>query len=173
MALIQNLPPQAYTRDTLVKAIEWLSSQPPAIRERASSADLIVSYYLAARRKAAATMETSVSPENFKSDLKHLAADVKRLEEPEPPPITPNGTSARKSALSPPREPLNAPPPVRYPSPVRTPENRALQTLEWTVDQRSLDLAREVQERLNLGHESEALRLMIQLGAERVRTMFP
>jgi len=53
MALTTNLPPQAYTRDTLVKAIEWLSGQPSSVRERASSADLVVSYYMQACRKAA------------------------------------------------------------------------------------------------------------------------
>src|SRR5665213_3819607 len=86
MAMTTNLPPQAYTRDTLVKAIEWLSGQPPSVRERASSADLVVSYYMQACRKSAAHLEAPVSGANFKSDLKHLAEDLKQFEEPTAPP---------------------------------------------------------------------------------------
>src|SRR3954468_11192236 len=91
MALTQSkIPPQAYTRDTLVKAIEWLTTQPPAVRERANSADLIVSHYLQARRQAAAIqMEAPVSQENFKADLRHLAEDLKQFEEPSAPPPQP------------------------------------------------------------------------------------
>jgi hypothetical protein len=85
MALTNNLPPQAYTRDTLVKAIEWMSTQPQAVRERANSADLMVSYYLQARRKVAAQIEAPVSGETFKTDLKHLAEDLKQFEESTPP----------------------------------------------------------------------------------------
>jgi hypothetical protein len=184
MALTSKPAPQAYTRDTLVKAIEWLSDQPPAVRERANSADLIVSHYLQARRQAAAVqMEAPVSQENFKADLKHLAQDLKRFEEPSPPPHPPtrspsyviasamDDTPATESTY---RQETT----LRQETIVRheTAARAAVETLPkgvWQIDARSLAIARELQERLNLGHETEALRMLVTLGAERARELFP
>lgn len=153
MALTSTIPPQAYTRDTLVKAIEWIGTQPSAIRERANSADLVVSYYLQACRKAAVQMEAPVSQENFKSDLKHLAEDLKQFE---------------AHSFAPP--PTAAPPPANRstfdPPPVPT-------SLTWTIDPRSMSAIREIQQRLNLSSEAEAIRLLITLGSERARQLFP
>ena len=80
MAMTTKLPPQAYTRETLVKAIEWLSRQPVPVRERATSADLIVSHFLGACRRAEVLNEAPVSGEVFREDLKHLAEDLKKFE---------------------------------------------------------------------------------------------
>lgn len=172
MAVTQNLAPEAYTRDTLVKAIEWVSSQPPHVRERAKSADLIVSLYLAARRKAAASMEPP-NHEAFKSDLKSLAEEFKAAEEAAPPP--PPMPAARPPSHATFEAPAQQPPPTRFPSAVsRTPPapRAAHQNFQWAVDDRSLEIAREVQDRFNLSQESEALRLLIQLGSERMRQLF-
>jgi hypothetical protein len=163
MAMTQNMPPQAYTRDTLVKAIEWVSSQPPSIREKASSADLIVSLYLSARRRSSSE-EVTVRQEIFKTELKSMVEEFKSHDEPLSPPSP--GPQAPTLAAAP-------KPPTRFPSPVRSPEHLPVQAFNWGVDERSLALARDLQERLNLGHESEALRLLIQLGAERARELFP
>lgn len=179
MAVTQNLAPEAYTRDTLVKAIEWVSSQPPQVRERAKSADLIVSLYLAARRKAAATME-SPQTESFKADLKSLAeefraADEPALAPPSPPPPQPMPATRSPSHTTFEPQAQAAPPqsvPARFPSAVRAPAQRAVQNFQWAVDDRSLEIAREVQDRFNLSQESEALRLLIQLGSERMRQLF-
>ncbi len=175
MALITGLPPQAYTRDTLVKAIEWLSQQAPGVRERATSADLIVSHYLQACRRTAAQMETPVSGETFKSDLKHLAEDLKQFEEPIAPP--PHGRASSHSHMYE-KIRIAPPPPVFHPSeplfePAPPPRDTAQKPTTWPVDARSLSAARELQQRLNLSSHSEALRLLVQLGAERARALFP
>ena len=205
MAITTNVPPQAYTRDTLVKAIEWMNSQPAALRERAGSADLIVSYYLQARRRmTAAQMEAPVSGESFKADLKHLAQDLKQFEEPSAPPTQPNRAFANlhevtipqvefQSPFNPPRvlqqtppvrmhmaqehvqtyqdEPVHAPaPPPAPPKPqAAAPQPQAPKVMTWTIDPRSLAAARELQQRLNLSHETEALRMLVTLGLERMR----
>ncbi|MGZ3723056.1 MAG: hypothetical protein ACXVA9_09010 [Bdellovibrionales bacterium] len=222
MALKTNIPPQAYTRDTLVKAIEWVSSQPPSVRERASSADLVVSFYLQACRKAAAQMEAPVSGANFKSDLKHLAQDLKQFEEPTAPP--PMGRLSTHDYFSPPEpifkpepvqtrmdiplrmepprmepvrmepprmeavqariEPVQAPPPPPMMEPPRmeTPRIEPSRmeippppkaTSGWPVDSRSQHAARELQQRLNLSSETEALRMLVTLGAEAAKKLFP
>jgi hypothetical protein len=174
MAQITNLPPQAYTRDTLVKAIDWVNTQSPAVRERANSADLVVSYYLQARRRTdAQQMEAPISGEAFKADLKHLAQDLKKFEEPAPPQPAP--TTLNRS-FSPSRTEEMIYQPAQAPAFAPAPPPSQAQPVtkdSWPVDARSLDNARVVQHRLNLGSEHEALRLLITLGMERFRGMFP
>lgn len=235
MANTTNIPPQAYTRDTLVKAIEWISHQPVAVRERANSADLIVSFYLQARRRmTAAQLEAPVSGETFKQDLKHLAQGLKQFEEPSAPPTQtdPNRSlsndEARHRAEStfgearhraqvmtnfdhpdPVQMPLQGPQPVSTHNHLHTapsPQNHAQQHVHlhvqhaplphapaahatpppphqeaahtpkgvtWNVDAKSVAFAREIQERFNLSNESEALRMLVTLGIERARELFP
>lgn len=164
MALTTNVPPQAYTRDTLVKAIEWLSGQPSSVREKATSADLVVSFYLqASRRKAAFQMEAPVSGETFKADLKHLAEDLKQFEEPSvPPPVV---------------QLFSQPEPIFKPEPIpqsHVPRSEPpVKPASWPVDNRSLAAARELQQRLNLSSEMEALRMLLVMGIERARVLFP
>jgi hypothetical protein len=182
MAMTTNFPPQAYTRDTLVKAIEWLSSQPPSVRERASSADLVVSFYLQACRKTAAQIEAPVSGANFTSDLKHLAEDLKQFEEPSPPQrLAVHGShEAVEAPVHPLRRPLSPPPPAptyfNPPEPIFKPEPPPPpppKSIAWPVDARSQHAARELQQRLNLSSETEALRILVTLGAEHAKTLFP
>ncbi len=208
MAMTTNLPPQAYTRDTLVKAIEWLHTQPQAVRERATSADLLVNIYLQARRRAAVQMEAPVSGETFKTDLKHLAEDLKQFEEPSAPPPQagrspssgPYDSHASVEPLfksQPMAEPIvmqmqqaqahtqvhvhhHTPPPPSHPhahppyhSPAPTHAPAAPKGHTWQVDARSLAAARELQQRFNLSSEGEALRMLITLGQERARDLFP
>lgn len=174
MALTTNIPPQAYTRDTLVKAIEWLGHQPASVREKATSADLVVSFYLQAnRRKTALQMEAPVSGENFKADLRHLAEDLKQFEEPSAPP-TPVVHLFSQA------EPIFKPEPIPQPVHVHVPHPREAVRSEppvkpttWPVDNRTLAAARELQQRLNLSSEVEALRMLVTMGAERARALFP
>ena len=209
MALTQSkIPPHAYTRDTLVKAIEWLSGQPANVRERANSADLIVSHYLQARRhSAAAQMEAPISQENFKADLRHLAEDLKRFEEPSAPPPQPTRSPTYLDAFLPPVRPAQhvappsalpvqptlplqpslpvqpapvpvAPAAMAPPSPpqavvVQAPAEAPVRGPIWAIDARSLAVARELQDRLNLSSESEAIRMLVTMGAERARALFP
>jgi len=187
MAVTSKHIPQAYTRETLVKAIEWLNAQPTNVRERAQSADLIVSHYLQARRQAALHVEAPVSQETFKSDLRHLAQDLRQFEEPQPPHTTRSPSyvmpteeqvepifkpEPRQESLF--RQPMaTSHPPVAAETSSSPPQTRQTETslkgLSWNVDSRSLALARELRERLNLSSEAEALRMLVTLGAERVR----
>jgi hypothetical protein len=196
MSVTSKIPPQAYTRDTLVKAIEWLSVQPPSLRERATSADAIVSHYLQARRQTPSQVEAPIVQESFKTDLRHLADDLKRFEvdhghshdHSSPPQIIPDRSSSfemETTEMSEPtmisRRPLRTEPTFR---PARSEVQQSLQPQQqalrpqpegtnWQVDERSLTIARELQERLNLSSEGEALRMLVSLGADQVRHMLP
>jgi hypothetical protein len=93
------IPPQAYTRDTLAKAYEWLKTQPGYVREQASNADSLVYMYLRAQRHGENTFQSSygetlsdtapVSSQHFKDDLKHLAEGIRNFDYSEPSPIQP------------------------------------------------------------------------------------
>jgi hypothetical protein len=92
-----NLPPQAYTRDVLAAAYEWLRSQPASIRELATSSDNLVSLYMQSRRRPNAMSQlipnskndsggnsnamSGAGAEAFKNDLKNLAEGLKQFED--------------------------------------------------------------------------------------------
>lgn len=145
-----TLPPQAYTRDILIKAYEWLREQPPAVKEKAKDADSLVSLYMQLRRRTSQdSWEQKVSAETFKNDLRHLAEDMKQFEAPMP---TPAPTS---------------PPPKTMAHVIEQP--MAVQAKNSpNLDERSLKMLREIQQRFNLSHEGEALRMLIVLGYEKV-----
>lgn len=91
MAQQVSIPPQAYTRETIIKAYEWLKQQPENLREQANSVDRLVSLYLYAQRQSDAGLTILDPPEkwshkdlesveHFKSDLKNLAQGLKQFE---------------------------------------------------------------------------------------------
>jgi hypothetical protein len=70
---IHPLPPQAYTKDTLIKAYEWLQAQDEGIKKIATSPDVLVSLYMKAQMQGEEALHRP-SIKNFKSDLKNLAS---------------------------------------------------------------------------------------------------
>lgn len=161
-----TLPPQAYTRDILIKAYEWLSTQPDVLKQKAKDADTLVSLYMMSRRRVTQdNWEEKVSAETFKNDLRHLAEDMKQFEAPMTMPAAPTPASppqSQRSHVSTPAASLAAP---SMPSML---EHKALQ-----LDERSLRMVREIQDRFNLSHENEAIRMLIVLGYEKVRPLLP
>ncbi len=79
-----TLPPQAYTREMLTQAFQWVQTQPESIRKLADSADALVGLYLRAKRSGDANLETSapVSTENFRANLKSLATELQQFSNP-------------------------------------------------------------------------------------------
>lgn len=66
------LPPQAYTKDTLMRAYAWLQTQSEPIRELATSTDMLVSLYLKAQREGEESLARPAIL-NFRNELKNLA----------------------------------------------------------------------------------------------------
>ncbi len=97
MSAKTSTPPQAYTRETLTKAFEWMKSQPESIKDKIVSADSLVRFYLHSKRFGSPTLallddrqpnlEDLISVENFKQDLKDLAQGLKQFEEPADPQV--------------------------------------------------------------------------------------
>jgi hypothetical protein len=76
------LPPQAYTKETLLKAYQWLMSQNSNIKEIATTPDMLVSLYLKSVRDGDSALERP-SIKNFKSELKSLAGMMGELDRPQ------------------------------------------------------------------------------------------
>lgn len=74
------LPPQAYTKDTLLLAYSWLMNQSSAIREMATTPDILVSLYLKATRDGDGALDRP-SIQNFKTELRNLAGIMGHLDD--------------------------------------------------------------------------------------------
>lgn len=77
------LPPQAYTKETLVQAYAWLQNQSESVKEIATTPDVLVSLYLKAKLQGQDFFERP-SIQNFKNELKNLAGMIGEFEVLEP-----------------------------------------------------------------------------------------
>lgn len=143
-------PPQAYTKETLLKAYNWLQDQSEAVRDVATTPDQLVSLYLKAIRGASPESLERPSLQSFKSELKNLAGMMGGLEkkqEPEvPPPVTPQAP-----VTSAPIAPVSAKP---------------------NLDELTQSLIREVKSELNLSTDQEALRMLVKIGYQKVKSLY-
>lgn len=73
------LPPQAYTKDILLKAYQWLMGQNGSIKEMATTPDILVSLYLKATRDGDHALDRP-SIQNFKNELRSLAGMMGELD---------------------------------------------------------------------------------------------
>jgi hypothetical protein len=141
------LPPQAYTKDTLVLAYAWLQSQSESIIEIATSPDILVSLYLKAKLQGDSALERP-SIKNFKSELKSLAGMMGEFEV------------------------VNS----DKPSNIRVqshPEPKTEQKSDThSMDLQSMTMIQEVKSKLNLSSEQEALRLLISVGYNHAKLLF-
>ncbi len=142
------LPPQAYTKDTLLRAYAWLQNQNPSIRGMATTPDILVSLFLKTTRDGEEALDRP-SIQNFKNELKSLAGLMGELE------------IGKKGVVETP-----APPPFQSAahhqahSTDETPHVSSLQGL----DTLSLEMLEEVKNGFNLSDQAEALRMLIKLG---------
>lgn len=176
------IPPQAYTKDSLLKAYAWLQNQDPSLKEMATTPDILVSLYLKATRDGDAVLDRP-SIQNFKHELKQLAGLMGEFEK--------EGTPPAKSA-----DALNIQGPIQPPkreSVSKTPEAITLdfQALEkkfnsgvvpqmptqvavpgsLELDSTSIALINEVRQKLNLTTNQEALKMLIQVGYNKVKKL--
>lgn len=170
------LPPQAYTKETLLKAYAWLQNQAPHIREMATTPDIMVSLFLKASRDGDSALDRP-SIQNFKSELKSLAGLMGALDKPviaspqttvsAPPPLI--STAATPSA-SPSAASVSSTPPPSTLASTSIPASAASDAkMEHSLglDPRSLEMIRQTREQLNLSQDSEALRYLISVGYQK------
>ncbi len=175
-----NYPPQAYTREVLTQAFNWLRTQPQSVKDRALTADSLVSLYLHARRQehlGSWESEAPVSSENFKSDLKNLAQGLREFEN-FTPPVEAKPSEVKQSEAKP-QETFQAATThhqVEQETRVSTTSTRVTAKVTASgvqFDEKTLETLRKVRARLNLSSEAEAARMLIVLGAERLNRVLP
>lgn len=145
MTTMNPLPPQAYTKETLLKAYSWLQSQTDNIKELATTPDILVSLYLKAKLNGNAALETP-SIQNFKTELKNLAGIMGEFDG------------------QPVQQPIQTPQPQ--------PAAASVQSMGIPdLDYRSLTMLREVRSEFNLSSDQEALRLLISVGHKKLKSL--
>ncbi|MCB0406883.1 MAG: hypothetical protein KDD34_01690, partial [Bdellovibrionales bacterium] len=202
-----GLPPQAYTKETLADAYEWIKSQGPEVRRAATNSDSLVGLYLSFQRRQqegvshfyeknhSVEMNVSSNPvsgEQFKKELKTLAAGLNEFTDPEekktPPPhmVAPTPSDVRTFFKN--QSPAVSPTPTsKQPLP-------RLETSEFDkrslraggdvqapkavaplppLDALSLQRVQSLRMGLNLSSDTEALRMLITVGFERVKDLIP
>lgn len=186
MSFHHGLPPQAYTKETLADAFEWVKGQPESIRKAAANSDALVGLYLSDLRrrqdgidsyfeKGAPTPEIQTAPvsgEQFKQELKSLAVGLEEFAEPK---------AKAEPVASPPHMPIHppSPPPPQYqPGSPRGPASPASPAssenyLVASLDSLSLRRIQSLKSALNLSSDNEALRMVISLGFEKAKCLIP
>ncbi len=176
------LPPQAYTKDIMLKAYSWLMGQSNSIKEMATTPDILVSLYLKATRDGDGALDRP-SITNFKNELKSLAGLLGELDKAPSIPSTipmPNiqeSTAATTHVAS--SAPTTAATAAQTSKPsstaqiTPTPTMTANLTNALGLDACSLAMIHEVKEDLNLSSDSEALRMLIKVGFSHAKNMLP
>ena len=148
------LPPQAYDKDTLLKAFQWLQCQNPSIKEMATTPDILVSLYLKTKLNGNEALERP-SIQNFKTELKNLAGMMGKFEDSPAAPqshISPSGTT----------------------NSVVTSAQTALKASQIDIhdlDYKTQSMIREVKAEYNLSSDCEALRMMVSVAYKRLKTL--
>ncbi len=181
-----DLPPEAFTRETLQEAFEWLQTQPDLVQNNIHTKERLVALYRRAQRLNDG--DHPVSSKKFITDLKRLSGSLDQF----------SGTPQTPNDLQPPPEPkepvsIPLPPPIPEVPPAQTQANpeppTAHETTTETVKKASFEVTTntrqttkrgpapldgetenrisQVQQRFNLSSREEALRLLVSLGYEK------
>lgn len=157
------LAPQAYTKETLSKAFDWLQYQPDQVKQVATSPDVLVGLFLKAQRQGIDNIDVDapVSSKKFLSDLKNLKKDMAQFEDP----TTGSHVTAPQNSVQ---------TQVTQTTTVSETKSMSMNTAVPTqnslgqLDAQSLQAVRVVQERFNLSSPQEALRMIISVGTKQI-----
>ena len=141
------LPPQAYTKETLLKAYSWLQNQNDSLKELATTPDILISLFTKAQMNGEGSLERP-SIQNFKAELKNLAGLMGELESKQShAPIIPAIPKTRTAAPE-----ANVP-------------------VGLNLDAKTLALIHEIAQECNLSSDLEALRLLVSVGYKKMKNI--
>jgi len=192
-----QLPPQAYTREMLTTAFNWLQTQPESVRKMATSPDSLVCLYTRAQRMGTVSLETEapVSSQNFMSDLKNLAEGLRQFEEPAPVPMKPRPQPISAQSSRPTHQPVQHQnfagaqvTPLVQPTPedhrffeqhqpvqahisAPAPAPKVASVPASMLNERSMAMIQEVKAGLNLSSDSEVANLMVALAYKNLKNL--
>lgn len=169
------LAPQAYTKETLSKAFDWLQYQPDSVKQVATSPDVLVSLFLKAQRQGIDNIDIDapVSSKRFLTDLKNLKKDFAPFEE-SLGGGTPSGTLQNTSMQTQVSQQMSQQVSQQVSQTVTVTETKAANipfqmSYMQSLDQASLQAVLDVQTRFNLSTPQEALRMLISVGTKQIR----
>lgn len=169
------LPPQAYTKDTLTKAYMWLVHQSDAIKELATTPDILVSLFLKAQRNGDEALDTP-SIQNFKKELKSLAGMMGELDSKSAIQVQAQHTQnvQQQQQMPPPQMQAHqtAPQVMVQTKQVNIQNNHMSMDLTAQLDAKSKAMISEVREQLNLSCDLEVVRLLISLGYHKAKNLY-
>ena len=195
-----HLPPQAYSKETLIQAYNWLRNQPPQIQELAKSTEMLISLYTKAQMYGDDYLNRN-HMQTFKSELKNLANMMGDFEDEKAaklnqqkqqsqtpakqqsaPSQTFNAVATNPVATNPiATNPISANIIPQTSSTLPATQNNftnALVTspaedqLKTQLDMKSWAMIQEVKNLCNLSTEAEALRLLITIGYNKIKSQF-
>ncbi len=185
-----DLPPEAYTRDILQQAFNWLQNQPEPVRNSVHTPERLVSLYRKSQRLN--DHDAPVSSKQFISDLKNLATSLDEFNsgnqsisyhtESSQPLSTPPAQRTEEVAQATRKATLEEPSPMESVVKYQNQKSKPLFQFEKTnfqinspatdtldnLDPLSLERLEKTQSRLNLSSQEEALRVLITLGFEKL-----
>lgn len=179
------LPPQAYTKETMLKAYQWLMVQNSSIKEMATTPDILVSLYLKATRDGDHSLERP-SIQNFKNELKSLAGMMGELDRPVMTAAAAAAVQAQpmmapaQQTVMTPHTPVAQPVPAASLPATQTHMSYTEKTLTTTshtqdlvdlLDCGSKAMIQEVKAEFNLSSDLEALRMLIKVGYSRSKAL--
>ena len=154
-----DLPPEAYTKETLQAAFDWLQTQPEGVRGGIHTPEHLVSLYRKAQRLN--DLDHPVSSKKFVTDLKTLASSLDQfrdgpqiLETPAKP-VTHQTTTVKSTQKA------------SFEVTSNTESTTTTVPTAPALDALTNQRISEVQKRFNLSHPNEAIRLLISLGYEK------
>ncbi len=166
------LAPQAYTKETLSKAFDWLQYQPDSVKQVATSPDVLVSLFLKAQRQGIDNIDIDapVSSKRFLTDLKNLKKDFAPFEE-SLGGGAPTGAMQNNSSM---QTQVSQQMSQQVSQTVTVTETKAANipfhaSYMQSLDQGSLQAVLDVQTRFNLSTPQEALRMLISVGNKQIR----
>jgi hypothetical protein len=189
MANGPTLPPQAYTREILTAAFNWLQSQPESVRKLATTPDALVGLFMRAQRYGNSSLEADapVSSQSFMSDLKSLAEGLKQFEGPKetrrysapttqnipspPSPAPANHGNNIASGHTPTFSGLNSSARPAAQSSFGLNATFAGELSLSGLNENSLRMIQEVKTYFNLSSETEAINMMVALAYKNLKNL--
>lgn len=193
---ISKTPPQAYTKELLTQAYDWLAKQPESIRYQARDADSLVQLFKYSQRYSSQEHSVAIegiqrpSSDTFKGELKSLLGMMDQLENetqeesrsvdssPQPSPVMPTYSASHSRANGAQRYHVSSVTEERTrtnqifevpapPIPVPSAPSKEA-TLELKLDEISLKTIDRIRELLNLTDRQEVVKALIQIGAKQI-----
>jgi hypothetical protein len=180
---MRGIPPQAFSKQDILKAMEWLEKQSDQVRSLATNADALMGLYKKALiyGDSFVDKQSPVSEGSFRSELKDIAERLGSFDEASnnAPPMT----AKKVSQVSPltyqvePTEERSLTQDMIQKENIKISIQRQMQTTKeegfniQTLDSLTQSRVKEIRTRFNLSKDEEAIRMLVTVGYEKLQNI--